>query len=68
MFVQTPFAYSIESSSEKISSSKTARFFAPIPVSAGAKSLLRFDIKNHENVWTDLKKDSAPIEFKFYEL
>ena len=25
--------------------------------------------KNHENVWTDLKKkDSAPIQFKFFEL
>ena len=23
---------------------------------------------NHENVWTDLKKDSALIQFKFFEL
>ena len=31
------------------------------------KSSLQFDFKNHENVWTDLK-DSAPIQFKFFEL
>ena len=43
--------------------------FAPLPVSALPKSLLQFDFKNHENVWTDLKKkDSAPIQFKFFEL
>ena len=31
---------------------------------------LQFDFKNHENVWTILKKkkDSAPIQFKFFEL
>ena len=30
--------------------------FAPLPVSAWPKSQLQFDFKNHENVWTDLKK------------
>ena len=55
--------------SEKNSRRKTTRFFAPFPVSAWPKSLLQFDFKNHENVWTDLKKkDSAPIQFKFFEL
>ena len=39
---------------------KTTRFFAPFPVSAWPKSLLQFDFKNHENVWTDLKKKTAP--------
>ena len=48
---------------------KTTRFIAQFPVSAWPKSLLQFDFKNHENVWTDLKKkDSAPIQFKFFEL
>ena len=27
---------------------------------AWPKSLLQFDFKNHENVWTDLKKKTAP--------
>ena len=39
---------------------KTTRFFAPLPVSAWPKSLLQFDFKNHENVWTDLKKRQRP--------
>ena len=30
--------------------------FAPLPVSAWPKSLLQFDFKNHDNVWTDLKR------------
>ena len=47
---------------------KITRFLAPLPVSAWPKSLLQFDFKNHENVWIDLKKDSAPIQFKFFEL
>ena len=29
---------------------KTTRYIAPLPVSAGPKSLLQFDFKNHENV------------------
>ena len=36
--------------SEKISRSKTTRFFAPLLVSACPKSLLQLDFKNHENV------------------
>ena len=52
----------------KKSRHKTTHFFAPLPVSAWPKSLLQFEFKNHENVWTDLKKDSAPIQFKFFEL
>ena len=43
----------------KISRRKTTRFFVPFPVSAWPKSLLQFDFKNHENVWTDLKKNIA---------
>ena len=42
---------------------KTTRFFAPFRVSAWPKSLLQFDFKNHENVWTDLKK-KQPEEFR----
>ena len=47
--------------------------FAPLPVSARPKSPLQFDITNHliqkpSNVWTDLKKDSAPIQLKYFEL
>ena len=32
------------------------------------KLSLQSDFKNHENVWTDLKKDSSPIQFKISEL
>ena len=49
IFVQTPFSHStlkLEQNSRR----KTNRFFAPFPVSAGPKSLLQFDFKNHENV------------------
>ena len=45
---------------KKNSRRKTTRFFAPLPVSAWPKSLLQFDFKNHENVWTDLEKKTAP--------
>ena len=38
---------------------KTTRFFAPFPVSAWPKELLQFDFRNHENVWTDLKKKQS---------
>ena len=54
IFVQTPFSHSTLNLGEKISRRKTNRFFAPLPVSAWPKSLLQFDFKNHENVWTDL--------------
>ena len=47
---------------EKLSRNKTTRFFAPLPVSAWPKELLQFDFKNHENVWTHVEKDSAPIQ------
>ena len=68
-FVQTLFSHSTLNLEQKNSRHKTTRFFAPLPVSAWPKSLLQFDFKNHENVWTDLKKkDSAPIQFKFFEL
>ena len=40
---------------QKIARCKTTRFSAPLPVSAWPKSLLQFDFKNYENVWTDLK-------------
>ena len=63
-----PFSRSTLNLEQKNSRRKTTRFFAPLPVSAWPKSLLQFDFKN-ENVWTDLKKkDSAPIQFKFFEL
>ena len=68
VFVQTPFSHSALKFERKISNRKTTRFFAPLPVSAWPKSLLQFDFKNHENVWTDQKKDSAPIQFKFFKL
>ena len=65
IFAQTQFSYSTLNLERKNSRRKTTRFFAPLPVSAWPKSLLQFDFKNHENVWTDLKKkDSAPIQFK----
>ena len=60
IFVQTPFSHSTLKLPRKNSRRKTTRFFAPFPVSAWPKSLLQFDFKNHENVWTDLKKKTAP--------
>ena len=60
IFVQTPFSHSTLKLERKISRRKTTRFFAPLPVSAWPKLLLQFDFKNHENVWTDLKKKTAP--------
>ena len=42
----------------------TTSFFSPLSFSASPKSVLQFNFKNHENVWTDLKRDSAPIQFK----
>ena len=38
---------------------KNHSLFAPFLVSAWQKSPLQFDFKNHENVWTDLKKNEA---------
>ena len=55
IFVQTPFSHSTLNLERKLSRRKTTRFFAPFPVSAWPKSQLKFDFKNHENVWTDLK-------------
>ena len=52
----TVFSLYFKIRAKKISRRKTTRFFAPFPVSAWPKSLLQFDFKNHENVWTDLKK------------
>ena len=52
----TVFAHSTLNLERKKSRHKTTRFFAPLPVSAWPKSLLQFDFKNHENVWTDLEK------------
>ena len=37
-----------------------AKPLAPLAVSAWPKSLLQFDFKIHENVWTDLEKNAAP--------
>ena len=67
----TIFSLYFKIRAQKNSRRKTTRFFAPFPVSAWPKSLLQFDFKNHENVWTDLKKkkkDSAPIQFKLFEM
>ena len=56
IFVQTPFSHSTLKLERENSRRKTTSFFAPFPVSAWPKSLLQFDFKNHENVWTDVKK------------
>ena len=50
----TVFSLYFKIIAKKNSRRKTTRFFAPFPVSAWPKSLLQFDFKNHENVWTDL--------------
>ena len=59
IFVQTPYSHSTLILEQIISRRKTPPFFAPLPVSAWPKSLLQFDFKNHENVWTDHKKNIA---------
>ena len=70
IFVQTPFSHSTLKLEPKKSRRKTTRVFFPFPVLAWPKWLLQFDFKNHENVsWNrSLKKDSAPLQFKLFEL
>ena len=71
IFVQTPFLHSTLKLEQKKSRRKTTRLFAPFPVSALSKSLFQFDFKNHENVWTDLKKNSRTspdVRFKEFLL
>ena len=61
IFVQALYSHSTSNlEQKKFSRRKTARFFARFPVSAWPKSPLQFDFKNHENVWTDLKKRQRP--------
>ena len=52
----TVFSLYFKIREKQISRHKSTRFFAPFLVSAWPKSLLQFDFKNHEIVWTDLKK------------
>ena len=58
-FNQIPFSHSTLQLERTISRRKTTRFFALLPVWAWPKSLLQFDFKNHENVWTDLQNGST---------
>ena len=67
IFVQI-CSYSTLKRVKKFQAAKPLAFFAPLPVSAGTKPLLEIDFKDHKFVRTDLKKDSAPIQFKFFEL
>ena len=68
----TVFSLYFKIRAKKKSRRKTTRLFAPLPVSAWPKSLLQFDFKNHENVWTDLKKKhsrtSPDVQFKEFPL
>ena len=67
IFVQTPFSHSILNLERKNFTPQNHSLFRTI--SCFGVELLQFDFKNHENVWTDLKKkDSAPIQLKFFEL
>ena len=56
----TVFSLYFKIRAKKNTRRKTTRFFAPFTVAAWPKSLLQFDFKNYENVWTDLKKRIAP--------
>ena len=47
---------------------KTTRFFAPLAVPAWPKSLFQFYLKIMKMCEHILKKDSAPIQFNFFEL
>ena len=55
IFVQTPFSHSTFNLEQKIFTPQNLLLFR----SAWPKSLLQFDSKNHENLWTDLKKKTA---------
>ena len=57
--VKTPFSHSTFKLERTKFTPQTTRFFAPLPVSAWPKSLLQFDFKINENIWTDLKKNLA---------
>ena len=50
ILVQTPVSHYTLKLEREISRRQTTRFFAPFPVSARPKSLLRFNFKNHRNV------------------
>ena len=52
--VQTPFSHSTLNLEQKHFTPQNNSPFAPLPVFSWPKSLLQFDFKNHENVWTDL--------------
>ena len=54
LFVHTSFSQSTLKLEQKISRRKTPRFLAPLAVSVWPKSLLQFDFKNYEKLWTDL--------------
>ena len=55
-FSNTVFSLYFEIRTKKISRRESTRFLAPFPLSACPKLLLHIDFKNHENVWTDLKR------------
>ena len=68
IFVQTPFSHSNSKLEQKKFTPHNHSLLAPLPVSEWTKSLLQFDFKNHENVWTDLEKRQRPIQLKFFEM
>ena len=70
IFVQTLFSHSALKLERKSFTPQNHSLFRSTSCFGRPKSLLQFDFTNHENVWTDLekKKDSAPIQFKFFEL
>ena len=55
----TVFSLYFKIRAKKIHAAKPLVFLLHDPVSSWPKSLLQFDFKNHENVWTDLKKNIA---------
>ena len=68
IFVQTPFSHSTLKSEQKNSRRKTTLFLAPFPASAWPKLLLHFDFIQIVKMCEQTKKDSAPIQFKFFNL
>ena len=56
IFVQTPFSHSALKLEQKNFTPQNHSLFRL----AWPKSLLQFDFKNHENVWTDFKKRQRP--------
>ena len=68
IFVQTSFSHTTLNLARKNVTPQNHSLFRSTSCFGVIKILLQFDFRNHENVSTDLKKNSAPVQFKIFEL